>query len=221
MADLVRQSEERVAAYKQEITEKEERIKVSEQQLRAIQEASAKVDRNDPDEIHRRYAAVLSTLQEKKCSLNDAYRLAGTARSTIKDFLGIAEMKIVNKVTFQSTLQRLGNPKLAVRTIEQECRKQLGGLLPVVKRLLFFFFSSSRRSYCRWHWMMPSIRRGLRHQKNLAPLGATKFEKFNAQRNKMTVFKMKKIQKLEDGCRFRILNGKNVGNFHLMLSQDK
>ena len=86
-------------------------------------------------EIHRRYAAVLSTLNEKKCSLNNAYRLAGTARSTIRDFLGIAELKIVNEVTYQSTLERLGDPKLSVKRIEQECRRQLGGLLPLVKRL--------------------------------------------------------------------------------------
>ena len=37
MADLVRQSEERVAAYKEEITEKDERINALEQQLRATQ----------------------------------------------------------------------------------------------------------------------------------------------------------------------------------------
>ena len=145
MADLVRQSEERVAAYKEEITEKDERINALEQQLRATQnpkvpstanqEASAKVDRNDLAEIHRRYTAVLSTLQEKKCTLTNAYRPAGTARSTISDFLGVAELKIVNEVTFESTLERMGNPKLAVKTIEQECRKQLGGPLPVVKRL--------------------------------------------------------------------------------------
>ena len=94
-----------------------------------------KVDRNDLAEIHRQYAAVLSTLNAKKCSLNNAYRLAGTARSTIRDFIGIAELKIVNEVTYQSTLERLGDPKLSVKGIEQECRRQLGGLLPLVKRL--------------------------------------------------------------------------------------
>ena len=61
--------------------------------------------------------------------------LAGTARSTIRDFLGIAELQIVNEVTYQSTLERLGDPKLSVKRIEQECRRQLGGLLPLVKRL--------------------------------------------------------------------------------------
>ena len=43
-----------------------------------------KVDRNDLVEIHRGYTAVLSTLNEKKCSLNNAYRLAGTACSAIR-----------------------------------------------------------------------------------------------------------------------------------------
>ena len=52
----------------------------------------------------------------------------------VRDFLGIAELRIVNKVTYQSTLERLGNPKLSVKMIEQECQRQLGDLLPFVKR---------------------------------------------------------------------------------------
>ena len=146
MADLVRQNEQRIAAYKEQLKERDDRIKALEQQLRTLQnssepstgtnrEAAAKVNRNDLAEIHRRYVAVLSTLNEKKCSLNNAYRLAHTARSTIRDFLGIAELRIVNEVTYKSTLERLGDPKLSVKRIEQECRRQLGDLLPLVKRL--------------------------------------------------------------------------------------
>ena len=52
----------------------------------------------------------------------------------MRDLLGIAELKIVNEVTHQSTLERLGDPKLSVKRIKQECRRQLGGLLPLVKR---------------------------------------------------------------------------------------
>ena len=44
--------------------------------------------------------------------------LAGTARNTIRDFIGITELRIVNEVTFQSTLEKLGDPKLPVKTIE-------------------------------------------------------------------------------------------------------
>ena len=144
MADMVQQNEQRIAAYTERLKEKDDRIKALEQELRtlknssepsATQETAAKVDRNDLAEIHQRYVAVLSILNQKKCSLNNAYRLAGTASSTMRDFLGIAELKIVNEVTYQSTLERLGDPKLAVKGIEQECQRQLGDLLPLVKRL--------------------------------------------------------------------------------------
>ena len=117
MTDLVRHSEQRVAAYKEELREKDQRIKVLEQQPRAMQnsavpspvihEAAGKVDRND---LHRNPSTLsggVVDLQEKKCSLNNAYGLAGTASSTIRDFLGIAELRSVNEVAFQSTLERL------------------------------------------------------------------------------------------------------------------
>ena len=132
MADMVPENEQRIATCTEQLKEKDDQIKALEQELRSLKnsseassanhEAAAKVDRNDLAEIHRRYAAVLSTLNAKKCSLNNAYRLAGTARSTIRDFIGIAELKIVNEVTYQSTLERLGDPKLSVKGIEQECR---------------------------------------------------------------------------------------------------
>ena len=144
MADMVHQNEERLIAYTEQLKAKDDRIKALEKELRTLKnssepsanhEAAAKADRNDLAEIHRRYAVVLATLNEKKCSLNNAYRLAGTARSTIRDFLGIAELQIVNEVTYQSTLERLGDPKLSVKRIEQECRRQLGGLLLLKKSM--------------------------------------------------------------------------------------
>lgn len=117
MTDLVRHSEQRVAAYKEELREKDQRIKVLEQQPRAMQnsavpspvnyEAAGKVDHND---LHRNPSTLsggVVDLQEKKCSLNNAYGLAGTVSSTIRDFLGIAELRSVNEVAFQSTLERL------------------------------------------------------------------------------------------------------------------
>ena len=142
MADMVRENEQRIATFTEQLKEKDDRINALEQELRSLKnsseassanhEAAAKVDRKDLAEIHRRYAAVLSTLNAKKCSLNNTYRLAGTARSMIRDFIGIVEL---NEVTYQSTLERLGDPKLSVKGIKQECRRQLGGLLPLVKRL--------------------------------------------------------------------------------------
>ena len=131
MADKVRENEQRIATYTEQLKEKDGRIKALELELRTLKnsseassakhEAAVKVDHNDLAEIHRRYAAVLSTLNEKKCSLNNAYRLAGKACSTIRTFIWIAELKIVNEVTYQSILERLGDPKLSVKGIEQAC----------------------------------------------------------------------------------------------------
>ena len=142
---MVRENKQRIATYTEQLKEKDDLIKALEQELRTLKnsseassanhEVAAKVDHNDLAETYRRYAVVLSTLNAKKCSLNNAYRLAGTARSTIRDFIRIAELKIVNEVTYQSTLERLGDLKLSVKGIEQKCRRQLGGLLPLVKRL--------------------------------------------------------------------------------------
>ena len=75
MVDLVQQSEQHVAAYKEELRGKNEWMKALKQQLQAMQnpavlspvnhEAAAKVDRNGFAEIHSYHSAVLSTLQEK------------------------------------------------------------------------------------------------------------------------------------------------------------
>ena len=102
MTDMVRKNEQLIAAYTEQLKEKDDWIKALEQELQTLKnssetssannKAAAKVDRNDLAEIHRRYAAVRCTLNKKKCSLNNANRLVGTARSTIRDFLGIAEL---------------------------------------------------------------------------------------------------------------------------------
>lgn len=54
--------------------------------------------------------------------------LTGTARSTIRDFLVVVELRIVNKMMYQSTLERLRDPRLAVKRIEQKCQRLWGGL---------------------------------------------------------------------------------------------
>lgn len=68
-------------------------------------------------------------LAERKCSLNNAYRVARTTRSTN------AELRIVYKVTYNSTIERLADPKLSVKAIERERRRQLTGLLSIIKRV--------------------------------------------------------------------------------------
>ena len=47
-------------------------------------------------------------------------------RSTIRDFIGIADLKILNEVTYQSTLERLGDPKLSVKRDQARVPKAAG-----------------------------------------------------------------------------------------------
>ena len=74
MADKVREHEQRIATYTEQLKEKDGRIKALELELRTLKnsseassanhEAAAKVDRNDLAEIHRRYAAVYPDREE-------------------------------------------------------------------------------------------------------------------------------------------------------------
>lgn len=63
-------------------------------------EVVAKVGYNNFVEIYLRFAVDFSVLKEKKCSLNNVYRLVGMVRSIIKDFFGIIELNIVNEMIY-------------------------------------------------------------------------------------------------------------------------
>ena len=77
--------------------------------------------------IHARYGRVLRVLKEKKCSLAKALTLCGVARNTLRDFIGLCEMKILDKVKYKSIIEeekgRTGQP--SVKTIEMRCRAAL------------------------------------------------------------------------------------------------
>ena len=46
--------------------------------------------------IHKQYDQVLQTMKENRCSMACAFRLAGCPRSTLRDFMAIAELKKVD-----------------------------------------------------------------------------------------------------------------------------
>ena len=46
--------------------------------------------------IHSRYQKVLQVLSDNCCSMANAFRLAGCPRSTVRDFVAIAELKIMD-----------------------------------------------------------------------------------------------------------------------------
>ena len=77
--------------------------------------------------IHTRYGRVLGILNEKQRSLAKAMTLCGVARNTIRDFIGLCEMKILDKSKYKSIIEeekgRTGQP--SVKTIEMRCRAAL------------------------------------------------------------------------------------------------
>ena len=59
------------------------------------QTADIRVSTHSLANIHERYDQVLQTMKENRCSMACAFRLAGCPRSTLRDFVVIAELKKV------------------------------------------------------------------------------------------------------------------------------
>ena len=89
-----------------------------------------RVSTNSLATIHQRYEEVLSVLQENSCSMANAFRLSGCPRSTLRDFVAIAELKIIDRREHDRVLSdwRSGS----VRELEAACRRRLKRHLPVV-----------------------------------------------------------------------------------------
>lgn len=77
--------------------------------------------------IHARYEQVLKVMTEKKCSLAKAMDKCGVARNTLRGFIGICELKILDQEKFNTVVsterERCGKP--SVKDIEQRCRVAL------------------------------------------------------------------------------------------------
>ena len=79
-------------------------------------------------EIHDRYLGVLETMKENQCSLTEAMRLFGVPQNTLRDFIGICELRIIiDKEKYdrvvQSVRERTG--KTSMKLIELKCREAL------------------------------------------------------------------------------------------------
>ncbi|XP_035695895.1 uncharacterized protein LOC118429502 [Branchiostoma floridae] len=79
--------------------------------------------------IHARYARILQHLQEDSTlTLPEAFRLESFAKLTVKNYLGIAELKLVAPDAYEAVLEaykRRGKPLITVAGLERECRKDL------------------------------------------------------------------------------------------------
>ena len=51
----------------------------------------------DLEVIHTRCEGVLEVMNERKCSLAQAMNIYGVARNTLRDFIGICELKMLKQ----------------------------------------------------------------------------------------------------------------------------
>ena len=77
--------------------------------------------------IHARYEVVLKIMKQRKCSLAKAMEKCGVARNTLRGFLGICELKILDRDKFNTVVsterERCGKP--SVKYIKLRCRAAL------------------------------------------------------------------------------------------------
>ena len=73
--------------------------------------------------IHKQYHQVLQTMKENRCSMACAFRLAGCPRSTLRDFMAIAELKKVDSMELDLVLH--DQEVKSVRDLEVVCCKRL------------------------------------------------------------------------------------------------
>ena len=87
--------------------------------------------------IHERYMGTLSIMNEKGCSLAEAMRIFDVARNTLRDFIGICELKIVDSSKYERVVQSVKEVtgKASVKVIENYCREALGEYRAQTNRL--------------------------------------------------------------------------------------
>ena len=97
------------------------------------QQQSTGVSSHSLSSIHSRHDKVLQTIKDNNCSMANAYRLSGCPRSTLRDFIAIAELKKVDSRAFEIVLANYQGE--SVRELEQICRKSLRRYMPLMSTM--------------------------------------------------------------------------------------
>ena len=123
-----------IASLKQELQSSRNSSSVREpQHPDPPQQQSTGVSSHSLSSIHSRYDKVLQTMKDNNCSMANAYRLSGCPRSTLQDFIVIAELKKVDSRAFEIVLANYQGE--SVRELEQICRKSLRRYMPLMSTM--------------------------------------------------------------------------------------
>ena len=119
-----------IASLKQELQSARNSSSVREpQHPDPPQQQSTRVSSHSLSSIHSRYDKFLQTMKDNNCSMANASRLSGCPRSTLQDFIAIAELKKVDSRAFQIALANYQGE--SVRELEQMCRRSLRRYMPL------------------------------------------------------------------------------------------
>ena len=140
LADLVKTKENVIEDLKKSLVEAKNRISAMQEEIRSLQASSAvdeepeeqtthRVSSHNLESIHERYNRVLDILREERCSMANAFRLARCACSTIRDFVAIAELKIIDAREHELVTRDHSG---SVHQLEQACRKRLRRYQPMM-----------------------------------------------------------------------------------------
>lgn len=83
--------------------------------------------------IHERYDHVMKVMMENQCSMACAFRLAICPRSTVRDFVAIAELKKVDPRELDIVLR--DQQVASVKQLEALCRRRLCRFIPVMENM--------------------------------------------------------------------------------------
>ena len=92
----------------------------------------SRVNSHSLSSIHSRYVKVLQVIHNNRCSMANALRLAGCPRTTVRDFVAIAELKIVDHQEHDRLIRDHAG---SVKELEATCRRRLQSYLPVMANL--------------------------------------------------------------------------------------
>ena len=148
LANLVRTKCEAIKTLEKRLVEAKKLIASLKEELQSARNSSSVTEPQHPDppqqqstcvsshslsSIHSRYDKVLEAMKDNNCSMANAYRLSGCPRSTLRDFIAIAELKKVDSRAFEIALANYQGE--SVRELEKMCRKSLGRYMPLMSTM--------------------------------------------------------------------------------------
>lgn len=78
--------------------------------------------------IHERYEGVLKIWTQKRCSLAKSMREYGVPQNSLRDYIGLCELKIIDQDKYKTVVQQVVGKKgkASVKEVERHCRVALG-----------------------------------------------------------------------------------------------